>query len=160
MLHECFVCVNVIEPLLNKRLVPLQDIWGYQKTKVRNKVRKSKTTGSEGFKLTTLDELVLDAIGRDSAYMAGIDSATLDPPPSVRNTTSLSLSGDMQENSAPEGTFVNPLPFARKSAPPAILNEDSQTEFEFRQPFQDMTGKYNYLLKNGNYCYPSQKLFD
>ena len=92
--------------------------------------------------------------------MAGIDSATLDPPPSVRNTTSLSLSGDMQENSAPEGTFVNPLPFARKSAPPTILNEDSQTEFEFRQPFQDMTGKSNYLLTNGNYCYPSQKMFD
>ena len=102
-------------------------------------MRESKQTGSGGSKLTTLDELILDAIGRDSPYMAGIDSEADDPQPSVQSSsTRLSLVTTLESSSRSRGNRI----FARSSVPPPVATDDSQTqsEFEFRRPFQDMTG--------------------
>lgn len=85
---------------------------------MRRKVRESNQTGSGGTKLTELDNLILDAIGRDSPYMTGIDRGADDPPPSVHSS---------QSNLPP---------------PAATDDSQSQSEFEFRRPFQDLTGRY------------------
>ena len=102
-------------------------------------MRESKQTGSGGSKLTALDELILDAIGRDSPYMAGIDGEADDPQPSVQSSsTRLSLVTTLERSSHSWGNRI----FARKSDPPPATSDDSQatSEFEFRRPFQDVTG--------------------
>ena len=107
-------------------------------------MRESKQTGSGGSKLTTLDELILDAIGRDSPYMAGIDSEADDPQPSVQSSsTRLSLVTTLESSSRSRGNRI----FARSSVPPPVATDDSQTqsEFEFRRPFQDVTGMVTFI---------------
>ena len=122
----------------------IQDIWGYQKLKVRTKIRHSKKTGSEGSKLTELDNLVLDAVGRDSPYMTGIDSNATDPQPSIRNSGENSLFTNNAATGSGLATPWHQQVFARKSAPPRAEEEDSQAsaEFEFRRPFRNMTGNF------------------
>ena len=111
-------------------------------------MRESKQTGSGGSKLTTLDELILDAIGRDSPYMAGIDSEADDPQPSVQSSsTRLSIVTTLESSSRTSRPWGNRI-FARKPEPPPVTSDDSQTqsEFEFRRPFQDMTSKVTLIL--------------
>ena len=56
-------------------LLIFQDIWGYMRASAVRKVEKSNQSGAGGSKLTELDNIILDVIGRESSYLNGLNQA-------------------------------------------------------------------------------------
>ncbi len=103
---------------------------------MRKKIRESKTTGSGGFRLTPLDNLILDATGRDSAYWG---LGVKDPGPFARK----SQPPPIEDDSFSQANFFDPVPG------PSPSNQTSETEFEFRRPLQQIGGAI--IINNGLY---------
>jgi hypothetical protein len=59
--------------IITKYFLVLQNCWDNTKRITLRKVSESKQTGSGGSKLTRVDHVVLDIIGKESAHMAGLN---------------------------------------------------------------------------------------